>query len=331
MKVDLSSLNEALGDIPDIFICATSFEDRCRSVAERLDAAKVRTAVILENSDFSAFSLKNTAWLESKFGEKAQKVSLRTDDPLFVADSLTNEVLPLLNSSTGLCLIDVTTLTHEQVLILIRMLAISNPAKNIKLVYTGAAEYSVNTEPNEKWLSKGVTDIRAVLGFPGMMLASKKLHLIVLVGFEYERAEKLIERYEPALISLGLGYRDQSVSPEHYKVNAEFHDKVRKFAENLSTSITSVYKFEFSCIDPLNAMADILSEVEKFPDYNVAVCPMNTKPSTIGAALAGLRKEDIQLVYAQPTEYNMSGYSAPGPSCTIFSLTDCLAASAVAF
>lgn len=323
MKVELSKLKEALGEAPELFICSASFEDRCRSVAEQINPDSVKNVVVLENTDFDVFISKNASLIKDRFADKARTVPLRTNDPLFVADKLIKEVLPVINSCLGLCLIDLTTLTHEQVLILIRLLFEVKPPGKVLLAYTGASDYSINTDAKEKWLSKGVSVTRSVLGFPGVMLPSRRLHLIVLVGFEHERAEKLIERYEPAMITLGLGRKEQSITTDHHQTNAEFHQRVREFAESLSQVLTDVHQFEFSCIKPAVAMADILAEASKHPDYNIAICPMNTKLSTIGAALAAFREDRIQLVYAQPVEYNIEGYSVPGDSCTIFELSHC--------
>jgi hypothetical protein len=328
MKIELSKIAQALGGPPKIFICAASFESRCRAIADQLDPEQVEQVVLLGNSDFATYIGENAELIKARFGAKTKSVALRTDDPIFVADNLKNDVLPLVANRTGLCLIDTTTFTHEQLLILMRLLAQLETSTDVKLAYVGAGEYSINTSPEERWLSKGVIDTRAVLGYPGIMLPSRKLHLVVLVGFEHERAEKVIEKYEPAIVSLGLGREHQSVKPEHYIINAEFHHRVERFAENLSASIAGVRRFEFSCIDPLQTMKDIASEANRFRSFNVAVCPMNTKPSTIGAALLALNDERFQLVYAQPGEYNVDGYSTAGDTCALFDLAQCLSNAA---
>ena len=331
MKIELTKINEVLGESPQIFIGVASFEARCRAIADQLDPDQVQQVVLLGNADFSTVIEENASLVRKRFGSKVRSVALRTDNPIFVADNLKSEVLPLIANRTGICLIDTTTFTHEQLLIFIRLLAELENSANVKLAYVGAGEYSVNTDPAERWLSKGVTDTRAVLGYPGIMLPSRKLHLIILVGFEHERAEKVIERYEPAVVSLGLGREHQSVRPEHYVINAEFHQRVQQFAENLSTTLAGVRRFEFSCVDPLQTMSDIATETSKFPNFNVAVCPMNTKPSTIGAALLALNDETVQLVYAQPSEYNTEGYSTTGDTCTLFDLAEYLSLASNTF
>ena len=86
--------------------------------------------------------------------------------------------------------------------------------------------------------------------------------------------------------------------------------------EELSVSITSVRRFEFSTADPVTARDDILRQCKKFAPYNVLVAPMNTKLSTIGAGLAAVWHPQIQLTYALPITYNLKGYSVPSDTCT---------------
>jgi hypothetical protein len=47
---------------------------------------------------------------------------------------------------------------------------------------------------------------------------------------------------------------------------------------------------------------------------------MNTKISTVGAALAAIKQESIQLCYAQANIYNVERYSAVSDEVFIFEL-----------
>src|SRR2546427_6991618 len=102
MKVELSGLNEALGQPPEVFICAAGFEARSRSVAEQLDPDNVKNTIVLENGDFHAYVAHNATVIKQRFKDSLS-VPLRTDNPLFVADVLKSTVVPLIGASTGLC------------------------------------------------------------------------------------------------------------------------------------------------------------------------------------------------------------------------------------
>src|SRR5947209_15307475 len=132
MKFQVAAVNEELEELPQVFVCTASYEERCRSIADKLDTSNLMTAIVLWNSDYVGQAEANITALESKFDGKIKKVELKTDDPLSVADSLREKVLPIIEECAGLCLIDITTFTHEQLLILIKLLAEAAPKARIK-------------------------------------------------------------------------------------------------------------------------------------------------------------------------------------------------------
>ena len=317
MRIRVSDISSQF-ESTSLFVCVASFEDRCRIIAENLNP-EIESVFIFGNIDYAEYISANSQAIKARFQRDVRMISIRTDDPLTVADKLRDELVPAIKKSDGLCLIDVTTFTHEQLLILMRLLMDNCGGANIKFIYNHASSYSSNTEANNFWLSKGVSRIRAVLGYPGEMLPSKRSHLIVLAGYEYERAQKLITRLEPSLISLGLGRKEEhDLNRTEYERNKLLNDQLELFVEGLSASITSVIRFEFSTSNPLTAKDEILEQCNRYSAYNVCVAPMNTKLSTIGAGLAGASAHRIQLTYAQPITYNVQGYSLPSDVCTVF-------------
>lgn len=163
-----------------------------------------------------------------------------------------------------------------------------------------------------------------MLGYPGLMLPSRKLHLIILVGFEFERAEYLISFTEPDFISLGkTKYSDFEKSP-NFEIKKKFHQHVVNFIDNISLKKPRINTFEFSTSDPIAAAKSILVTSSKLSHCDVAVAPMNTKISTLGAGLAAIKDSEMQLIYAQATEYNVQGYSEPSGFCEIFDIAKLL-------
>lgn len=326
MKISLTDLPNHLELPLDVFICSASFEDRCKSAAEKIDPSRVTRVLVCEYQDFESVATEaaNAAWLRSRFANKVRRVILSTNKPLLTADNLSNALDDLPKAQCLNMMIDISTFTHEALLILLKLLRQSGLSAKIKFVYTGAREYSIGLQGNEKWLSKGIDDVRSVLGYPGELAPSKKLHLIILAGFESERAEKLIEAYEPAVVSLGLGEREASISEDHHDLNSVFHQRVVDFCTSISARSAGIRNFEFSCIDPIEAKVAIERQIAEYPGYNVIIAPLNTKISTVGAALAALERPSIQLCYSHPLQYNISGYSSPDENCRLFDLPDFL-------
>lgn len=292
----------------DLFISSASFEDRCFVTANLAKDFKPKKSVFFYNKNEADIIIINSEKLTAAISH-SYRISLNSDSPVynyvkllfFVNNELKNFQLPNI-------LIDITTFTHETLLVLLRILEIKKHLLgNIFMSYVGASEYSFNTQnDDEKWLSKGIKDIRTIIGYSGFTVPTKKNHLIVLFGFESERTQKIIEQYEYDFISLGFANIDESIQNNHQKINCERHSNLLK--ENPKAN-----KFNFSLVDPYQTEKDILNylSLEKFRDLNTVIAPLNNKISTIGAGLAAIKNQNIQLSYAKPNIYNTEGYSKP--------------------
>lgn len=100
-------------------------------------------------------------------------------------------------------------------------------ATNIHLCYCPSSRYSSYEEGTSlPWLSKGVRIIRSVVGYSGDMSPIKDLLLIILVGFEYERAQTLIEVFEPNKLYLGMALPTDSHNKLLSEINLRNFDKL---------------------------------------------------------------------------------------------------------
>jgi hypothetical protein len=314
-RIRLDSLQGSL-DLPvDVFLCFASFESRCISVAENTANLDIKQRYVLRSLENKEHTEDNARKLMEIVGPKAQIIELSSDTPFLTAQGIFNLLNDARVRGLNSYLVDITTFTHEALLILIRAIDIfKNPNEMFRFVYTTADEYSLGESDDHKWLSKGCKNIRSVLGYPGEIVPNRKVHLIVLVGFEVERAHSLVEDYEPNILSLGYG--EKHTSEKHEAPMKRFYEMLK----DLEASQGNVYDFRFSCLDPVEALNAIENQVWKFKDYNSVIASMNNKLSSVGAALAALRNPKIQLCYAQPESYNFLNYSTPGADCTIFDL-----------
>lgn len=313
-RIDLNILADEIKVPPDVFICCASFEGRCKSVPRALAPLRIRLPIMFSIEEFTEAVGANLECLNSLFGRSAKHVQLTIADPLKSADVLLKTVSQTTSPAGQKYLIDITTFTHELLLILMRVLQITlSERDSVELVYATAADYSVGDEDDVKWLTKGIGEIRSVLGYPGLMLPARKLHLIVLTGYEGERAERLIDQSEPNRISIGVGTKASSIAAAHYQVNQAFHSR-------LAAKYAGVETFTFSPNSALETKQSVLEQARKFPEHNVAVAPMNTKVSTVGCALAAFEDDAIQLCYATAHQYNVANYTSPGPDCLLFQL-----------
>jgi len=314
MKVFLDKLKDSLKKHYDVFIASASYEKRSLSIINAIDTeikfdyrlvslSLPHKDLIKEN--LSVFEKKGFTIVEVNNSNQIETVS--------------NFVLQLNNilekKPKASFLIDITTFTRQTLLILIRLLRNSLTNENqIQFLYTPAKEYAPGLDYKDKWLTQGILEVNSVFGYSGIIRPSRPYHLIILMGYEVERASSLITAYEPSKITIGYARKDDSISNEHYELNKQKFDELLiefSFAES----------FEFSCLKVSDCEKDILAQAKKHIGYNVIVSPMNNKISSVACALAAFDNDEIQLAIAIPALYNFN-YSTPGDCCHIVEMPD---------
>jgi hypothetical protein len=312
-KIPLDSLANLLPERIHVFICSASFERRSTVIAEKLNHNLVDHAIVCANQvAYTSLIEERAKELCGMFGSRSSRVQISLEDPLIIADQIQRKIRELPEYPSTTYAIDITCFTHEALLIVLRILhARVKPSDRIICLYNGATDYSLGLSPREKWLTKGVGEIRSVLGYPGQIVPTQKIHLIVLVGFETERAERIIAAYEPSELTLGYGSPLESISLPLHDLNKNFHKK-------LSDKYKRVSHFMFSCEDAVAAKESLEKQVGALPDFNVFVAPMNTNISTVGVALAAFENPAIQVCYATAEQYNFEAYSEPSSECYLF-------------
>lgn len=292
----------------NIFISSSSFEDRCFAIANKISDINVKFNVVCRVIDFDSKIIENSELLIKKVNSKESIIiDLKISDPVFTFLKLAKSLISFFSDEPKQIAIDITTFTHEGLLIIFRIL-MNNKRECDKLYfcYNGASTYSCNEEERDnKWLTKGVKDVRSIIGYPGYSDPSNKNHLIILFGFERERTIRLIDEFEYDFVSLAFAKKEGSVSSEHQLINEERHNEILSLYSNASI-------FNITLTDPIKAKNEILNYVSKFENHNIVLAPMNNKISTLGAGLAALENKSIQLCYLQANQYNLVGYSKSG-------------------
>ncbi|WP_173982872.1 hypothetical protein [Magnetospirillum sp. SS-4] len=274
----------------------------------------VGRVLVCANDDVQGAGKAHAAEIANHFGQRATRVRLSKSNPVGIADAMMANIGTVAEGGRPVrCVVDISTFTHEALLILLRVLQFTLPANSeVTYVYTPAKEYDPGTPTEAKWLSRGLGGVRSVLGYSGTWLPSRKIHLIVLVGFESDRARKLVEAYEPDALSLGIG----CVGP----LSATLEDVRKVFYQEIAEAFPQYSDFEFTPGDPFAVRDVLLAHIDKFPGHNTVIAPMNTKISTIGAAMAAFEREDVQLTYGSAGIYNTDNYSVAEDHCMVFTI-----------
>jgi hypothetical protein len=312
-ELDISQLNTKINKSIDIFFCSASFEERSLVIANEIDKARIKKSFVCFNIDQDGILIENKNKLLAILPGSLE-LKLHSDDSLYLTNNLTECLINLKDGENTNVFIDSTTFTHEALLILIKLVKTILPNTEITIGYIGAEKYSFNVEKAEdKWLTKGVKDVRTIIGYSGYFDFTQKTHLIILFGFEIERTIKIIETFEPNEVSIGLGTEDYSINTDHYKINIERHKKLKELYPFIKT-------FEVSLKDPFVSRDQIIKQFDLFPNHNKIISPLNTKISTVGAALAQEINNDIQICYAKGNIYNKDGYAKSSKKLYLFSL-----------
>jgi len=312
----LASINHRIPDNIAFFCCA-SFEKRCKNISFALNESKVKYAYVFYDCAYTSSAVVSE--ISGRLPNcETKQVDMK--NPIEVADIFAKVVEKIQNNKIENIVIDITTFTHEWLLILLKILrSYKNTFKQILCMYTGAESYGgTAVPPEQKWLSKGCKDVRNILGYPGILRPSEKICLILLAGFEMERATRLIELIEPDRIAIGHG-----IDPTNAKLKNTMDFFVKKFNEwKDEYRNRNCENFEFSCKNIFSAVKAIEDIIIKKPNDNYILVPLNTKLSTIASALVAFQNPKIQLCYSIPEEYNIENYSTPGNKITVFNLND---------
>jgi hypothetical protein len=316
--IKLSELKNKMTQNYELFICSCSFEERCLSIAQNFNLNNIEHVFMLYNVDFIDYITENKNKLISIFSMKHTPIEIKQSDPLFSTDVIIRAISQKINERKKLSvLLDITTLTHEILLIIINILLTLFPHVDITCIYNNAAEYDSENQKDKKWLSKGVKEIRSVLGYLGNIIPTRKTHMIVLVGYEYERATNIIQIIEPNSIALGYGRSDDATTDKDKDANEHYS----KLVQDMAISYSEIDSFEIKCKDPFATSEKLSEQIKKAGDKNIIIVPLNNKISTIGVALTAIKNNDIQVCYAPALIYNYENYSKPGNDCYIFNIS----------
>ena len=108
----------------------------------------------------------------------------------------------------------------------------------------------------ESGFRRALSEVRSVLGFPGEMKPSRPTHMIVMAGFEFERAVEMVNICEPSFVSIGFGDRTEDATAYHQDLNEEV-------VERLSRAFGEVDSFTFRAYDIGGSRIDLANQIRR--------------------------------------------------------------------
>ena len=312
----ISSLKESFSGESFLLLCSSSFEKRCLSIPRiAFESQKCLRSFVCVNEENLAHVGPFAESIRGLFGDSTERVKIWGSDPVRTADSIFASVRQLLSMQTSRIVVDISAMMRETLLILLASLKCAkSTGKRIQFAYV-PAEYNPSRKKEDRpILSFGAIEVRSVLGYPGDYVPTLPRHLILLTGFEEERARAVINATEPSIISLGRGERNHSTSEVNAALDHTFTGGLLKdFAARAQ-------RFEIYPDSAHDTASAIIKQIESFPGYKPLICAMNTKVSTCGAAVAAWQNHSVELLYAQPALYNYEDYAEPKEEIYLFDL-----------
>jgi len=276
-----------------------------QSICEMLGEWKPVEAAVFHYDDENPRREENHRQMESYFRPASLKVTMLQFTEMDAAMSLRQNmqllrgVLGRRNDSS--IVLDISVFTKRHLLMMLRWLDDEGLWDRLTIVYSEPEDYNVAQYIP---LSFGLTSFHQIPGFSACPDLSRPVHLVLFLGYEGDRALAVYERVEPMQATL--------VVP-HPPYNPSWIGRTEKFNADL---LALVGEGRIEKVDPIDPTATAKALVQIFGDghergeHAKIVCPLGTKPQTLGI-YSYMREctDPPAVVYASPLRHNHEFYS----------------------
>jgi len=327
--VSFDEINSYIDPEIDLFIGAISEEDRCPIGFKKLLERKIviKNKLIFYFNEILDFKVKTppgNAEVEDR-PKKIEKFDkyfniLNESEKLFVslADEVEgikyfrtqfNKIFP--NPDKIKIAIDFSVMVKPYYFLLLRYLYEYIKPQRIFLIYTEPASYNQKlpffSNKTRNTFTKGRIDTCEIPTFSGQNYLSKTTALIILLGFEGQRATEIVNSISQQMIIPVNGF--PSYRPEFKDISILSNDDL--FKEE-STFDALQYAPSHDPFETYNVLKTILMKHQD--KNNIAIAPLGTKPMALGACFLGLEFRECRIVYPYPLEYIIKSSTGFGNS-----------------
>ena len=278
-------------DSYDLFVTSAGFEDRTSSGLERIsNSTKFKKSIInlfkpddIELFERNKLHLKKMQNLLSKISDDYLVVEHKPNDPAPFTQTLYND-LKNINS----LLIDITSFTRLFLYSILNVCA-KNSVKT-HILYSEPEKYTMN-------LARGLEDIIIMPTNPGIPDQSKKILMILFLGWESKRIGSVVEEWEP----------DKLITIAEYS-----NDGTRENWNNVSIRqcLDLIEKSEFSRVPallPKETLVKLEQIYEKHEDeYDLCLINGGPKIQCLAFSEFALHHPEVQILYPKPYHWKQT-------------------------
>ena len=290
---------------PDsLFIGCSSHEDRCLGIVQELGSWQPHQAMLFHYADPNPRRESNHSVMRDALSKRSPVVDIPFDESNAV-DSFRRQGDALLAAigvqSARPIVADVSVLTKRHLLLLLRWLDDYDSWNRLWIAYSEPEEYEIE---GHMPLSFGVSKVEQVPGFSASPDPSRPLHVAMLLGYEGDRAFATYELLQPKRTTLIVPYPPFRPSWE---------GRTENLNRNLIAVVGNSSFLKADALDPESTylvLEKIFGPVNQRSDFSRAICPLGTKPQTLGSYLY-LRNcvDPPAVIYSGALRHNHSYYS----------------------
>jgi hypothetical protein len=301
MKVPFAA--KSLPDSSLLITCA-SHEERSKGMTSRIGDWSPAKTLLLHYSDSNTLGDQCRLDILAEMEPRCTVVDLSFNESRVTEnfDQQRNHLRSTLDSHGDKpIVVDVSVLTKRHLLLLLRWLDDCRCWDRLWIVYSEPEAYEIE---GFLPLSFGVSSVQQLPGFSSSPNPSRPLHAVMFLGYEGDRAFATYELLQPKKTTL-------IVPDPPYK--PEWKGQTESLNANM-LSASGPYSMERAdALDPESSFAilvRVLGDPSTRSEFSRALCPLGTKPQTIGAYLY-LRQcvDPPAVIYSRALRHNHSYYS----------------------
>jgi len=282
----MCDINDDLLKEYDLFICSAGFEDRSLSVIE-----KISNKIVVTNSVINLYNIKEEQLLQ---GNKRNQIKIQRilegiskERPVVITSNPSlsipfGKILDKYLEKSKTALIDITSFTRLYLYTLLYSLLHHNI--QVDILYSEPKNYTPN-------FTKGLEKIIIHPLMPGIPDQSKKTLMIMFLGWEVQRAESVLEEFDPDFL---ITLAEESTDP------------IRRDWNNLTLEKCSklIKKSTFFFVPPLRTDI-ILNKLESLYqqfnlEYDICILNIGPKINCLSIANFAYKHEEVQVLYPKP-------------------------------
>lgn len=266
-------------DITAIIVGSGTQEDRSKKIANEFRNANVQVVCIDYNYDTQKYS-----------------VSLLNDPYSFSASpshsNLPGSLMRALQGHTKSILIDITSLQHPVIIVLLNILRNTIKPAHLFASYVKPEQYLTRDNLGKYNFSAQVYE---PAGIPGLIRQRKDHEIIIpFLGFEGDRLQNIVENmsYQVIIPIIGFPSENPSWQFESLRNCMQVLESTYPDAEIRKCKANSIYDAIY-----------VLNEIEElYPDGNFVLLPLGIRTHTAACGIWAAKRKNVRILYDYATE-----------------------------